>query len=668
MSAIGPAAITISGAPPTLEQLLGFDKVKDCKTVRVPIHGPFHADHLYGECELESPFSPEIAQNVLHLKPSIPVLSTGTKRWLAPLTFKELLQDVTADILKNQLLWNGVVENVLSTIKESGFSQCKVVRMGPSKAVQSLVSALKQRAELAVSVEDSDFPLSETSRINRSTVSALASSKIAICGLSGRFPDSADHEAFWNLLEQGLDLHREIPKDRFNVETHVDVDGKKTNTMHTPFGCFIEQPGLFDARFFNISPREAAQIDPMQRLALVTAYEALEMAGFVQNRTLSSRLDRVGTFYGQTSDDWREIQAAQKVDTYFIPGNVRAFSGGRINFLFNFSGPSFNIDTACSSSLAAINIACNSLWAGDCDTAIAGGVNVLTNPDIFSGLSRGQFLSKKGPCATFDNDADGYCRADAVGSVVLKRLEDARADKDPILGVILGAGTNHSAEAVSITHPHAGAQEFLYKKVLTSANVDPHDISYVEMHGTGTQAGDAIEMQSVTNTFAPEHRRRRQDQSLHLGSVKANAGHAEAASGITSLIKVLMMMEKNLIPPHCGIKGSINRTFPQNLPDRNVHIAFKPKPWSRPDAGKRRVFLNNFSAAGGNTALILEDGPMSPAPAKADPRPIHVIAITARSSISLKRNLTSLAQYLAQNPGVNLPSLSYTVREDQVQI
>ena len=208
---------------------------------------------------------------------------------------------------------------------------------------------------------------------------------------------------------------------------------------------------------------------------------------------------------------------------YFIPGGVRAFgpvsSGvlsqtvscahddqGKINYHFKFSGPSFSIDTACSSSLAAIQLACTSLWAGDCDTAVAGGMNILTvrdpekhslctwntdtvskNPDIFSGLSRGQFLSKKGPCATFDNDADGYCRADGVGSVVLKRLEDAQADKDPILAVILGAATNHSAEAVSITHPHAGAQEFLYKKVLNAAAVDPHEVSYVEMHGTGTQ-------------------------------------------------------------------------------------------------------------------------------------------------------------------------------------
>ena len=154
---------------------------------------------------------------------------------------------------------------------------------------------------------------------------------------------------------------------------------------------------------------------------------------------------------------------------------------------------------------------------------------MLTNPDIFAGLSRGQFLSKTGNCQTFDDDADGYCRGDGVGSVILKRLEDAEADKDPILAVILGSGTNHSAEAISITHPHAGAQEYLFKKTLSEAAVDPLDISYVEMHGTGTQAGDAIEMKSVLGAFAPENPKRGPHQPLRLGSVKSNVGHGEAS-------------------------------------------------------------------------------------------------------------------------------------------
>ena len=325
--------------------------------------------------------------------------------------------------------------------------------------------------------------------VSRMPPSRAVKPSIAVVGMAGRFPEAADADRLWELLQAGRDVHRTVPPDRFNYASHSDPTGKKRNTSQSPYGCFINDPGLFDHRFFNISPKEAAQTDPAQRLMLLTAYEALEMAGFVSNRTPSSRPDRVATFYGQASDDWRETNSSQDIGTYFIPGGIRAFGPGRINYHLKFSGPSCSIDTACSSSFAAIHMACNSLLARDCDTAIAGGANILTNPDIFAGLSRGQFLSSNGPCKTFDADADGYCRGDAVGSVVLKRLEDAEDDNDKILGVILGVGTNHSADAVSITHPHAPTQATLYQSILSNNGVDAHEVDYVEMHGTGTAAG-----------------------------------------------------------------------------------------------------------------------------------------------------------------------------------
>jgi iterative type I PKS product template protein len=283
-------------------------------------------------------------------------------------------------------------------------------------------------------------------------------------------------------------------------------------------------------------------------------------------------------------------------------------------------------------------------------------------------LSKGQFLSKTGSCKTYDNDADGYCRGDGCGTVILKRYEDAVADNDNILACILGAGTNHSAEAVSITHPHAGAQEYLYKKVLAEAGVDPHEISYVEMHGTGTQAGDGIEMTSVTNAFAPRNRQRRPDQTLHLGAVKANIGHGEAASGINSLAKVLMMFEKNSIPANVGIKGIINQTFPKDLSQRNVHIPTTHTPFLRKGAEPRKIFLNNFSAAGGNTAIVLEDGPLrNLAPASADPRGTQLITVSARSIASIKKNIQGMVEYLAAHPETTLPSLAYTTNARRIQ-
>lgn len=308
-------------------------------------------------------------------------------------------------------------------------------------------------------------------------------SKIAITGFSGRFPEAASNEELWEVLKAARDCHRTIPADRYDWEAHYDAEGKKKNHSRVKYGCFIKDPGVFDARFFNLSPREAENTDPAQRLLLMSAYEAMEMSGLVPDRTASSQRDRIGVFFGVTSDDWREVNSGQDIDTYFIPGGNRAFVPGRISYFFRLSGPSISVDTACSSSFAAISTACSYLWQGDCDTAIAGGTNVLTNPDNFVGLDRGHFLSATGNCNPFDDSASGYCRADAVGAVVLKRLEDAIADHDPIFGVIAGASTNHCGQTVSITRPHEGDQLSLFKRILRHTNTDPTEVSYVEMHG-----------------------------------------------------------------------------------------------------------------------------------------------------------------------------------------
>lgn len=486
-------------------------------------------------------------------------------------------------------------------------------------------------------------------------------SNIAIVGMSCRLPGADDTEELWDILRQGHDMHKEIPKDRFNVQTHYDAAGKKNNASHTPYGCFIDKPGLFDARLFNMSPREATETDPMHRLALVTAYEALEMSGFVLNATPSTQQDRVGTFYGQTCDDWREVNAAQHIETYFISGGVRAFAPGRINYFFGFRGPSYSVDTACSSSLAAVQIACQTLRAGECDTAVTGGLNILTAPDIFAGLSKGSFLSKTGSCKTWDETADGYCRADGVGSVILKREEDAIADKDNILGVILASGTNHAADAISITHPHAGNQAYLYRSVLHTAGVDPLDVSYVEMHGTGTQAGDTNEMKSVTDVFAPpEPTVRDDDRPLYIGAIKSNIGHGEAAAGIAALIKVLLMLRESAIPPHVGIKTKLNPKFP-DLSSRNVRIPLSESSWQRPEGKPRVAFVNNFSAAGGNTALLLQDGPQRETPVGFDPRSVLPFVVSARSTFSLQKNIRQLLSYLEGAFEASFSSLSYTL-------
>nr|UXX20005.1 polyketide synthase [Lophiotrema sp.] len=664
VSAVSVMAITVSGPPSTTKRLFEESAaLSKNNRVPIPIYAPYHAPHIFAQADVDRILDGETRDALKKSRPHALVHSASSGKCHTVTSTLELIETVLNEILLQPVRWDSLLEETVSQVTAFSNSECTITAVGVNNVANSLASALKAGGQTSISVRDHNV-WTQTTEASRGRTQ---NDKIAIVGMAGRFPGAANHEALWELLEKGLDVHREVPADRFDAQAHCDPSGKGKNKSHTPYGCFIDEPGLFDPRFFNMSPREAAQTDPMGRLALVTAYEALEMSGYVPNRTPSTKLHRIGTFYGQTSDDWREINAAENVDTYFITGGVRAFAPGRINYYFKFSGPSYSVDTACSSSLAAIQLACTSLWAGDCDTACAGGLNVLTNPDIFAGLSKGQFLSKTGSCKTYDNDADGYCRGDGCATIILKRYEDAIADKDNILGCILGAATNHSAEAVSITHPHAGAQEFLYKRVLANAGVDAHEISYVEMHGTGTQAGDGIEMTSVTNVFAPRHRQRKPEEKLHLGAIKANIGHGEAASGINSMVKVMMMLKKGAIPANVGIKGVMNKTFPKDLSQRNVHISTSQVAWPRKGAEKRKLFLNNFSAAGGNTAVVMEDGPLREPPTAVDPRSMQTVTVTARSIASLKRNINNLINFIDTTPDVTLSSLAYTTTARRIQ-
>ncbi|SPQ22247.1 190496d0-b581-4049-948e-f857bac8ae96 [Thermothielavioides terrestris] len=664
VSAVSSSGIAVSGPPVTLSTLVNRG-ILSTKPVAIPVHGPYHAPHLHAGADVKKILdldNPRVEDAFYKSRPRLPVMSCSTGSFFSAADTKALMTSVASTILNETLMLDKVLASCVEHARQVEAKSCLILPLGPTQLAGALKHALKAKTDLEVVVRTPyDAPPEATSSLS-------GKCKLAIVGMAGRFPDAASHEKLWELLERGLDVHRLVPADRFDHRTHVDRSGKGTNKSHTPFGCWIEQPGLFDHRFFNMSPREALQTCPMQRMALTTAYEALEMSGYVPNRTPSTRLDRIGTFYGQTSDDWREINAAQDVDTYFITGGVRAFGPGRINYYFGFSGPSLNIDTACSSSAAAMQVACTALWARDCDTAIVGGLSCMTNPDIFAGLSKGQFLSKNGPCSTFDDAADGYCRGDGCASVVVKRLDDALADKDRILGVILGTATNHSADAISITHPHGPTQSALSTAILEEAGVDPLDVDYVEMHGTGTQAGDGTEMLSVTNVFAPADRKRRADRPLYLGAVKANVGHGEAASGVTALIKVLLMLEKNVIPPHVGIKpGSVmNRTFPDDLSARNVNIAFHATPFRRKDGRPRRVFINNFSAAGGNTGLLLEDGP-KPKPAAVDPRGHHIVTVTGKSKTSMIKNAQRLMDWIETHPDVPLSHVAYTMTARKIQ-
>ena len=623
--------------------------------------GPIHADHVFSEKHVSS-----ILVDSQSTYPSqVPVISPGSGRPFNATDATELFRQIIRYLLTEEVSWERAVNYASEWVKSHGDDHYQIYAFRTAQQVQDVVAAIKNTIEKpSVSIVDMMAWLFTPPKPQIRSSGPLQS-KIAIVGMSCRFPGGAnDTDKYWDLLESGRDVHEKVPADRFDIETHFDPTGQKPNATLTPYGCFVENPGLFDAAFFNMSPREAEQTDPMQRLALVTAYEALERAGFVAHKSID--MHRIGTFYGQASDDYREVNSGQDIGTYYISGGCRAFGPGRINYFCGFSGPSFSCDTACSSGLAAIQMACTSLWSGDTNMVIAGGMNILTNPDVFAGLSKGFFLSSTGNCKTWDSKADGYCRADGVGSVVMKRLEDALIDKDNIIAVVDAAATNHSAEAISITHPHSGAQSYLFRQVVSRAGIDPLDVGYVELHGTGTQAGDSNELQSVTDVFAPAKQGRNSKQPLFIGAAKANVGHGEAAAGIMSLIKALCIIQKESIPPHVGIKKQLTTNFPANAEARNLRIPYDSTPWRRSPERKRIAIVNNFGAAGGNTTFALEEGPEIQIEEK-DPRSTHVLTVSAKNIVSLQKNVQGLLAYLQKNPEVALHDLAYTLTARRAQ-
>jgi hypothetical protein len=355
-----------------LSKLRGYDNIARLEKAALPIRSPRNASHLFDEEDVSI-----ILANALALAPtrstaSIPVLSCGTGQFLWASGSWSVMHNAVHDVLCRPMLIEKTIEHLESAFKTNLPLEILVVPVGTgaSETLRSRLSTALQ-GSVPISVQP-QWPCNPSS----AWFSPKGKCKIAVVGMAGRFPGASSANELWSLLQRRVDMCREVPALRWDVNTHVDPEGKRKNTSKVRWGCWLDEPDKFDATFFGISPREAPQVDPAQRLALLTAYEAMEHAGIVPGRTPSTREDRVGVFYGVTSNDWCESNSGQDIDLYYIPGANRAFIPGRINYFFKFSGPSYAIDTACSSSLSAIHIACNSLWQGDIDMAIAGGTNV----------------------------------------------------------------------------------------------------------------------------------------------------------------------------------------------------------------------------------------------------------------------------------------------------
>ncbi|OHW91994.1 polyketide synthase [Colletotrichum incanum] len=667
--------VTLFGPPSTLAKLQtwpGAEQFRDATQVQTEAGGCVHTPYLprLDADEILSDFSREFLEWPLDPLHKSRMASPDSFTYYEHQTLGGLLAAVMEDISHNVLRLDGTLENCAARLKaENKTDNMKLVVMGQNGHVPVMTSALKNVGitHEVMTNTPSASSTSQTTSNDESNNSLLSnrgqSGLIAIIGMSGRFPDNDTVQGFWEDLLDGKTHIREVPPDRFDVKSWYDPTLETKNSTTATKGAWLANPGLFDHRLFNISPREAAQIDPIHRYLLTCSYEALQHAGYNPGASLSMDGSNVSTFFGQLGEDWHDIIHEQGADIYYVPGIARTFAPSRVNYHYKFGGGSYAVDSACASSITTIVLACQALASRACDMALAGGGSMMYTPVPFSGLSRSGMISSTDGCRTFHDDADGYARGEGVGVVVLKRLEDALSDNDNILGVIRGSARTFSTTTTSITHPSHESQERVYKRVLAQSSLDASEIAYVEMHGTGTQAGDYEEMTSVINVLAPPGSRTK-NNPLTVGTVKAAVGHGEAAAGVTALIKLLLMMREKVIPGQPGWPFKVNHRFP-SLDPLNVRIAtthFPLKPSPKGDK-KIKVMLNSFDASGGESCLAIEEPPRRHDYGQeraSDPRTAHVVTLSGRTTASLVGNRRRLLEWLELHPNANLADVAYT--------
>jgi len=479
----------------------------------------------------------------------------------------------------------------------------------------------------------------------QSKLDALEKAKhepIAIVGMGCRLPGANNPQEFWQLLEDGKDAITSVPDERWQDKQFGELDHTK--------GGFIPHLKEFDPSFFRIAPREAASIDPQQRLLLEVCWEALENAAIPADQIQGSK---TGVFVGVAAIDyWHQLlsQPETEIDAYLTTGNTHSLASGRISHFFDFQGASISLDTACSSSLVAVHLAIKSLRDRECNMALAGGVNRLISPKVSLNFARAKMLSADGRCKTFDENANGFVRSEGCGIVVLKRLSDAIADGDNIRAILLGSATNQDGRTSSITTPSSLSQQAVINEALLNSRVEANQISYLETHGTGTSLGDVIELEALSQIF-------KNNGKLCLGAVKTNIGHLEAAAGIASLIKAVLVLENESIPANLHLKQP------------NTKVEWQKSPFQLPKASvpwqteSHMAGVSSFGFSGTNAHIIIQSADTTLAPKKKrhELRESYLFTLSARSKKALDQLAFKYNEYLQINSDLLIEDICFTV-------
>lgn len=431
-------------------------------------------------------------------------------------------------------------------------------------------------------------------------VAAAVPRGIAIIGMSGRFPGANTPRELWRNLRDGVCSTVEVPKSRFDMDGLYDENRKAFQKTYCRVAGLIDRVDEFDPLFFNISPREAEIMDPQQRIFLEEAWKALEDAGYSDQAVQDTRC---GVFVGCAPSDYvKHLEANRLANTAeAFTGTSSSILAARISYFLNLKGPSISIDTACSSSLVAVHQACASIWDGECEMALAGGIRLMLTPDSIVQSSQMEILSAEGACRPFDQDADGTLLSEGVGVLVLKPLDQALKSRDHIYGVIRGTGVNQDGRTNGITAPSVNSQTRLEKEVYRKFGIDPAEINYVEAHGTGTVLGDPIEVKALTEAF----REFTKDSGYcALGSIKANIGHATMAAGVAGIIKILMGLKSRKIPPLIHFRRLNERIRLEGSP---FYINTELTDWPENRKRSRMAAISGFGFSGTNCHIVIQE-------------------------------------------------------------
>jgi len=463
---------------------------------------------------------------------------------------------------------------------------------------------------------------------------------IAIVGMGCRLPGAGSPAEFWQLLANGVDAVRMVPSGRWR---HVPGE------IATECGGFLESVDRFDAAFFGISPREAAYLDPQHRLLLEVSWEALEDAGLPAGMLAG---ESVGVFVGVSSNDYGRMLAAGPglQDAYSVTGNSASMAANRVSYHFDFRGPSLAVDTACSSSLVAVHLACESLRRGECQVALAGGVNLILTPEVSVTLSRAMMLSRSGRCRTFDASADGYVRGEGCGVVVLKPLSVALRDHNRVLAVVLGCAVNQDGKSNGITAPNGQAQAALIRAALADAGIEPEQVGYVESHGTGTVLGDPIEFSALKSALSAG------SKPCAVSTVKTNLGHLESAAGIAGLLKAVLQLRHGAIAPHLHLKA-LNPHI--ELEGTRFFIPSELVPW--PEGQTPRIAgVSSFGFGGSNAHVVLAEAPASVEASRSPDQPGQLLTLSAHTEPALQEIASRFHDYLIEDAVADVEDVTFT--------